>query len=265
MNIQVKPGLRVEYEEAGQGSPVVLLHAFPLSHAMWEEQMDALSREFRVLAPALRGFGGTTGFAAQPSIRQMAEDLIEFLEALKIDEPLVLGGLSMGGYVALAFARAYPRRLRALVLADTRAEPDTEEGKEKRNQMIEFVRRHTPAEVIEKVLPGQTCDATRESRPHIVGKITDIATAQTNEALINALQALRDRPDARPWLGSIAVPALVIVGAEDALTPPTMAQTLVDGMPNAQLAVIESAGHLSNLEQPEAFNEAVLTFLRSLL
>lgn len=264
MNIQVNPTLCIEYEEAGQGSPVLLLHAFPLSHLMWETQLDALSGEFRVLAPSLRGFGRTTGFVDQPSIRQMAEDVIEFLEALRINEPVVLCGVSMGGYVALAFAHAYPRRVRALVLADTRAEPDTEEAKTKRNEMIEFARQHTPADVVERVLPTLTCDTTRECRPTVIGKITDIAASQTKDGIINALQALRDRPDARPWLASISAPALVIVGEDDTLTPPAMAHTLVDGIRNSQFAVIESAGHLSNLEQPEAFNEAVLSFLQSL-
>jgi len=264
MNIQVKPGLTVEYEEAGQGSPVVLLQAFPLSPEMWEEQIDTFSEEFRVIAPALRGFGGTTGFSDQPSIRQMAEDLIDFLEALRINEPVVLCGLSMGGYVALAFTHAYPRRLRALVLADTRAEPDTEEAKTKRNEMIEFARHHTPDDVIERVLPTLTSDTTRESRPQVVGKIMDIASAQTTDAITDALQALRDRPDARSWLAAISVPAAVIVGEDDTLTPVATAQTLVDGIPKAQFAVIESAGHLSNLEQPEAFNAVVLEFLRSL-
>jgi 3-oxoadipate enol-lactonase len=114
------------------------------------------------------------------------------------------------------------------------------------------------------MLPALTCDTTRESRPHVVGKIMDIATVQSTEGITSALHALRDRPDARPWLASISVPAAVIVGEDDTLTPVTMAQTLVDGIPHSQFAVIESAGHLSNLEQPDSFNETVLEFVRTL-
>src|SRR5437899_3346011 len=116
MNIQVGKGFRVEFDDVGKGKPVVLLHSFPLNRKMWQPQIDELQKEFRIIAPDLRGFGGSGPFEGTPSIRRMADDVHGLLKALKIEDPVVLGGLSMGGYVALAFARKYHATLAALVL-----------------------------------------------------------------------------------------------------------------------------------------------------
>jgi len=129
MKRQITPELAMEFEDVGEGAPLILLHGFPLSLQMWRTQADDLKEKCRVITPNLRGFGGTSGFAGTPSVQQMAEDVKSLLEALRIHEPVVLGGLSMGGYVALAFARSHVARLRGLILADTRAEADTAEGK----------------------------------------------------------------------------------------------------------------------------------------
>src|SRR5439155_13636424 len=125
---------RVGYDDAGRGKPVVLLHAFPLARSMWRPQVEALRGEFRVIVPDLRGFGETGGFTGAPSVERMADDVAALLDALKVGEPVALGGLSMGGYVALAFARRHPGRLRALVLADTRAEADTADARANRDK-----------------------------------------------------------------------------------------------------------------------------------
>src|SRR3954470_24210126 len=124
MKTRLATGGEVEYRDDGAGPPVVLLHAFPLSQQMWQPQVEALRGEYRVITPGLRGFGGSDGFTGTPSVDQMADDVAALLDALHDNEPVVLGGLSMGGYVALAFARRHPGRLRALLLADTRSEPD---------------------------------------------------------------------------------------------------------------------------------------------
>lgn len=263
MKTQLSTNFAMEHEDAGTGTPLVLLHAFPLSREMWQPQIDALRNDYRILAPDLRGFGGTGLFDGPPSIPQMADDVARLLDKLGVVKPVVLGGLSMGGYVALAFARQYPARLRGLLLADTRAEPDTPEEKANREKLIAFARSHTAGEVFEQLLPKVIGDETRMQRAHVVETVRRIASAQTPSGIIAALQALRDRPDAVPFLGQIQVPTLVIVGSQDVLTPPTMAKNLVNGIPNARLAVINGAGHLANLEKPDEFNVAVRSLLKA--
>jgi 3-oxoadipate enol-lactonase len=239
---------------------LVLLHGFPLSRDMWRPQMEALSDAFRVLAPDLPGFGSAAS-TPTPSIDGMADAVARFLDAQGVTDPVALGGLSMGGYVALAFARKYPQRLRALILADTRAEPDDAAGKANRDKMIAFAGEHPAADVIEQMLPKLVCEETRTQRPEVVAELRRIGSAQPTAGIIAALQALRDRPDAGPLLGSIAVPTLVIVGAEDALTPPAMSQNLAAHIPGAKLVTIAGAGHMSNLEKPREFNDALRQFL----
>ncbi|HEV3256076.1 MAG TPA: alpha/beta fold hydrolase [Gemmataceae bacterium] len=254
----------VEYDDRGQGLPVVLLHAFPLSRAMWQPQVQALQKDYRLIVPDLRGFGGTEGFAGTPALEQMADDVYALLEKIRVTEPVVLGGLSMGGYVALAFVRKYPARLRALILADTRAEADSAEGRAGRDSLIAFAEKHTAADVIDQMMPKMVSDETRAQRPEVVREVRRLASAQTTAGIIGALRAMRDRADSVPALGGIVVPTLVVVGSDDVLTPPSLADTLAARIPAAKRVLIQGAGHLSNVEQPELFNEAVRAFLQSL-
>jgi len=254
----------VEYDDRGQGLPVVLLHAFPLSRAMWQPQVQALQKDYRLIVPDLRGFGGTEGFAGTPSVEQMADDAAALLEKIRVTEPVVLGGLSMGGYVALAFVRKYPARLRALILADTRAEPDSAEARANRDTLIAFAEAHTARDVIEQMMPKMVSDETRAQRPQVVEEVRRLASAQPTAAMVGALRALRERPDSVPTLAGIAVPTLVVVGSDDVLTPPGVAESLAARIPGARRVVIPGAGHLSNLEQPELFNDAVRSFLKGL-
>jgi 3-oxoadipate enol-lactonase len=263
MKAQIAPSTWLEYDDAGQGPVVVLLHGFPFCKTMWRPQMLALQQAFRVIVPDLRGFGGSSPFDQSPSLEQMADDVARLLSAIQIADRVVLGGLSMGGYVALAVARKYPAVLRALILADTRAEADDAQAKANRNTMIEFAQTHDARDVIDQMLPKLLSEKTRAERPEVVEKVRGMAATQASNAIIAALKVLRDRPDARPSLANIRVPTLVLVGSEDALTPPALADALATGIGGAQLVKIAGAGHLSNLEQPEAFNAAVEAFLRS--
>ena len=170
----------------------------------------------------------------------------------------------MGGYAALAFARKYPDRLRGLVLADTKAEADTAEAKAGRDKMIALVRENTAAAVVEQMLPKLLGEFTRANRPDVVAEVRRIGSAQSVDGVAAALAALRDRPDATPTLPNIRVPTLVVVGAEDTLTPPDGAKKMADAIPDAKLVVIPTAGHLSNLECPAEFTTAVRMFLASL-
>ena len=251
----------VTYLDAGKGPPVLLLHAFPLSSLMWRDQVRALRTDHRVIAPDMPGFGGTPGFSGAPSVDAMADLAAGLLDELGVRDPVVVGGLSMGGYVALAYARRHASRLRALVLADTRAEADDAAGRANRDEMIEFASKNSSLAVIDRMLPKVVCAETREKRPEVIETIRHYASLQAPAGIVGALKALRDRPDATPGLGRIAVPTLVVVGRDDALTPLPMAERLTVGIPGARLVILERAGHLSNLEQPEGFNQAVRAFL----
>jgi pimeloyl-ACP methyl ester carboxylesterase len=265
MRAQIASPITMEYDDEGRGRPVVLLHAFPLARAMWRPQVEALRRTVRLIVPDQRGFGATAGFGDEPpSLDRMADDVAALLDALRIAEPVVLGGLSMGGYVALAFARRHAARLRGLILADTRSEADTAEAKANRDNLIQFAANHSASDVIAQMLPKLLGEQTRTNRPEVVEEVRRIASAQTPAGIIGALRAMRDRPDATPTLATIAVPTLVLVGAEDALTPPALAEGLAAHIPQARLVKIAAAGHLANLEQPPAFNEALGTFLAAL-
>jgi 3-oxoadipate enol-lactonase len=257
--------LTVAYEDCGRGPVVVLLHAFPMCREMWRPQLDALADAYRILAPDLPGFGGTPPVAGI-SIDQMADVVGDFLDAAGIVEPVVLGGLSMGGYVALAFARRHPQRLRGLILADTKPEPDDDTAKANRNAQLSALGdgRLTPAKLVEQMLPKVLGDDTRTSRPDVVAEVQRIAAAQSRDGIAAAVAALRDRPDAVPHLGTIRVPTLIIVGEQDTLTPPDGAKRTADRIPASRLVVIPKAGHLSNLEDPAAFTAAVRDFLSGL-
>ncbi len=256
----------IEYDKRGKGAPIVLLHAFPFSNLMWSAQLDVLAREFKVIAPNLRGVGSTSPFMAQPSIEQMARDVAMLLNDMNLAQPIILCGLSMGGYVALAFARLFPQRLNALILCDTQASPDSPEATAKRNENIEFARTHAPSEFFERMLPGLLGETTRTTRPAIVEKVRQIMneTPISSPALVQLLEALRDRPDATPDLEKIPVRTLVLAGFEDTVTPPQSAQILADAIPKAEIHRIPLAGHLSNQEAPQEFNRRLQSFVRSL-
>ena len=186
------------------------------------------------------------------------------LQQLHIEEPIILGGLSMGGYTALAFARLFPESLRALILCDTRAEADTEEGKAGRDKMIALAQSQGATPIVEQMLPKLLGETSQKERVNVMESVRTLALQQTPTGIVNALRALRDRPDSLDLLPQINVPVLVVVGEEDTITPVSMSQTLVDEIPNARLEIIPKAGHLSNIEQPEVFNRIVCDFCRSL-
>jgi 3-oxoadipate enol-lactonase len=260
MQARISSQLTLEYEEFGDGPAVVFLHAFPHNQCMWQPQWEALSPQFRIVAPNLYAFGAD---GSTFSVEQMADDVVALLDYLQIEEPVVLAGLSMGGYAAMALVRRYPQRVRALILADTRGEADSEEAQANRNKLIARAREEGAGAVWEAVKDKMFSPAS-QNKADVLEFADAIAAQQSTSQVVGALQALRDRPDARLNLGEIAVPTLVIVGEDDAVTPPQLAQDLANSIPNAQLATIPQAGHLSNLEQPQRFNQAVLQFTQAL-
>jgi len=256
-------GLNLAFDMAGSGRPVVWLHAFPYDRRMWRPEFAHRPGDYQYLAPDLRGFGESDMFrnGEAPSVELMADDVALLLDSWDISEPVAVAGLSMGGYVALAFARRHPGRVAALILADTRAEPDSDEARAARDQQIQALKRQTAVELFETLRPKQFAANTADRQPGVIAEAKAIAEGQTAEGLRAALTALRDRPDARSGLGEIQLPTLVIVGEEDTATPPDAAQALANGISGAQLVKVPQAGHLSNLEQPYTFNRAVAGFL----
>ncbi|HEX4609655.1 MAG TPA: alpha/beta fold hydrolase [Urbifossiella sp.] len=253
--------MTLAYTDTAAGPTLLLLHAFPLDREMWRPQLAALAGAARVLAVDLPGFGRSPLPAEPWSVDTAADAVAALLDALGLTGRLVVGGLSMGGYVAMAFARRHPDRLAGLILADTRADPDDAAAKENRGKMIATARKDGAAAVVGAMVPKLLSDATRESRPDVADGVRTLGERQTADGVAAGLAALRDRPDAGPGLDALAVPTLVLVGEHDAVTPPTLAAAIAGRVYGSELVTIPGAGHLSNLENPEAFNAAVGRFL----
>jgi pimeloyl-ACP methyl ester carboxylesterase len=238
----------------------VLLHAFPLNARMWEGQLALADRGWRVIAPHFRGFDGGKDDSPAQSVDDYAGDVVDLLDALHIHEAVV-GGLSMGGYVAFALLRHAARYIQGLILADTKAPADTPEAVEGRKRMIDLVGSKGPAAVAEEMIPKLLGETTRRTRPEVVDRVRALATSSSAEAIAGALRALMTRPDATPQLPTIHVPTLVVVGEEDTVTPRAAAEEMHRDIAGSELVVIPAAGHLSNLEQPAAFDAALARFL----
>jgi pimeloyl-ACP methyl ester carboxylesterase len=227
---------------------------------MWEGQLALADDGWRVIAPQLRGFDGSDTDPPATSIDDYAGDVVDLLDALDIEEA-VFGGLSMGGYIAFAIFRHAPRYFQGLILADTRSQADTPEGVAGRQRMLQLVDEKGPSAVADEMLPKLLGETTRRVRPDVVDRVRALAVSSSASAIAGALRALMTRPDSTPLLQTMHMPALVIVGAEDAVTPPSAAQELHRGIAGSELVEIPAAGHLTNLEQPELFQSALARFL----
>lgn len=253
--------MELSYREVGAGTPLVLLHAFPLSSAMWLDQRNELGDSCRVITPDQRGFGGTPLGDDPPSLDRCADDVVELLDRLGL-ERVVLGGLSMGGYVAMAFLRRYADRVAGLLLADTKATADPEAGRVNRERIAVAVETDEASTVlVDDVLPTLLGATTVASRPLVAGRVRGLVQAAPAPAVAWAQRAMAARPDSFDVLRAYDGPALVVVGAEDTLSPPADAQAMADALPDARLAVVPEAGHLTAVETPEAFNAEVTGLL----
>jgi pimeloyl-ACP methyl ester carboxylesterase len=255
-------GARVHYADAGAGEPaLVLLHAFPLHSGMWAPQIDHLSSQRRVVAPDLLGFGDTDAPESMFRYTMLgyADQVAGLLDHLGLGR-IVLGGLSMGGYVAFAFLRQYRERVAALVLADTRAAADTTEVFERRTDQQDQVARVGTVALIETLLEGLLSEETRAHRLELVERVRRLMK-NPPAGFIGALEAMKYRPDATGELAAIDVPTLVVVGEHDGPAPPDVARAMREGIRGSELVVLPHAGHLSNLEAPDEFNAAVADFL----
>jgi 3-oxoadipate enol-lactonase len=253
-------GAVIEYDARGEGPAVLLLHAFPLGLFMWDAQVEALAATHRVVRFDARGFGGSAPGDGALTMERIADDGAALLDHLGI-ERAVVGGCSMGGYAAFAFVRRHPQRLTGLVLQDTRAGADTAEARANRATLAAKVLVEGASAAAEAFLPKLVGETTRRDRPDLVASLRERILATSPPGIANALSGLAARADSRETLPTIAVPTLVLVGAEDVLTPPPEAATMAAAIPRARLDVIPGAGHLSNLENPAAANAALRAFL----
>ena len=253
------------YRDQGEGGedPIVLLHAFPLNSRMWEPQAEVLARERRVVTPDYPGFGRSPQTPAQPDVRYYAEGVRGLLDRLGL-ERVVLGGLSMGGYVAFACLRLFPERVSGLVLANTRPDQDSEEMREGRKEMAHRVSREGVEVLIEMMMPRLLAGDTLKNDPEIVDQVKAMILECSPDGVVAALGAMRDRPDSTLLLREITVPALVVGGEGDAVSTPEVMGAMAEEIPNANHVTLADAGHLSNLENVRQFNDALEEFLAGL-
>ena len=259
-------GVRLVWDEAGTrgaGPTLLLVHGFPLSRAMWAPQLADLADVAHVVAPDLRGHGESDAPPGPYTMDDFAADLRALLAHLGIDR-VVYCGLSMGGYIGFALVRNSPELLAGLVLADTRSGADSPEQRAGREELAQLVEREGSAAAVERLIPRYVAPSTAAGRPEVMESIRAMIAGTPPAGLAASARALASRPDSTATLGEITVPTAVIVGAEDALTPPAEAERLHAAIPASTLTVIPDAGHLSSLEQPAAFNAAVRALIARL-
>lgn len=252
---------KLSFKEYGTGRPIVLLHAFPLSSSMWKPQIERLSsKNWRIITPDFPGFGDSLLNSDVSKIEDLAQAVADLLSALNI-EKAIIGGLSMGGYVALNFARLFPEKVEALILADTSAAADTKEKRESRFELVEDIRKKGSEVLIEKMLPNLISDFTKENNPDLVKHLENTFKEVSADGAIAALFGMAERRDHVEFIKTIDKPTLLIFGENDKVTDLEAAKTLNANISSSELVVIPVVGHYSNLEQPQAFNDAIIDFL----
>lgn len=250
----------IAYESLGLGIPVVLIHAFPLSSGMWKPQIKNLERKGKVIALDLPGFGRSPR-EAESTIPKMAQEVARLLDSIRVNEPAMIAGLSMGGYVAFEFFRQFPGRVKGLGLFSTRAGADTPETRQKRLKIAEEIRQAGLESFAKNILPNLVGKTTLESNPELIREITGMIASNSREGVADALFAMAERRDSTDLFSFIKCPTLIIAGDEDALIPFSEAETMHKQIAGSRFCLIPKAGHLVNLEQPEAFQKAFQKFL----
>jgi 3-oxoadipate enol-lactonase len=260
------PRNRLRYLEANPPRGVrslgslVLLHAFPLNARMWEPQLTLADGGWRIIAPHLPAMDGGPGETPVNSFDDAAGQVIDLLDSLHIDEA-VIGGLSMGGYLAFALFRHAARYFSGMILADTRPQADTPEARDGRTRMLALLEEQGPQGLADEMIPKLLAPETLRSEPEIVERVRALILANPAGATAGAITALMTRADSTPLLTKIDCPTLILVGEHDTLTPPALSRDMQRAIAGAELVTIDDAGHLSSLERPEAFNAAVARFL----
>jgi len=254
----------VSYNDVGEGSiPVLFLHGFPFDKSMWKGQLDSLKTSNRLIACDIRGFGKSIDEKTPLSIDLFSEDLIAFLDKLTIKKVIVCG-LSMGGFISLNAIKRFPERFEALILCDTQCIADTAEVKENRHKAIEQINLDGTTEFNEKFIKNVFHPDSLTNKAELVENLRSVVFANSKEIITAGLIALAERSETCSSLNSIHIPTLIICGREDAVTPLAQSEFMHEHIEGSSLKIIDNAGHVSNLEQPEAFNKCLHDFLNSL-
>lgn len=252
---------QMAYTDTGIGRPLVLIHGYPFNRTLWDEQVNVLTHSYRVIVPDLRGFGDSDASTGPSTMNRLAQDVARLMDHLGISQA-VIGGLSMGGYVVLAFYKQFPSRVRALILADTRAQADTEDGKQTRAQQAEKALTEGMGGIADAMLPKLLTPETVSKRPEIVKRVRDMMLKTKPEGAAAALQGMAEREDQTQLLSQITVPTLILVGSEDPITPVADSEKMHEAIRGSRLVVLDKASHVSNIEQAEEFNQELKRFLR---
>jgi 3-oxoadipate enol-lactonase len=256
--------------DAGAGVPILFVHGFPLDHTMWRAQLDKFAPSYRVIAPDLRGFGGSA--AAFPAVAEFsqvrpltmeahADDLADLLDELEIHEPIVFCALSMGGYAGWQFLRKYPERVRALIACDTRSGADNAMGAEVRRKMAEQVMQRGSTMVAEQMPTKLFAPQTMTERPAVVDEVRRMILNTPATTIAAAQLGMAERHDMSDWLKTIRVPTLMICGEHDSLTTVETMQADAQRVSGCRLVIIPDAGHMAPMEAPGAVNGAIEEFL----
>ena len=255
-------GFTVAYDDLGEGYPVIFLHGFPFNKSMWSEQHIMAQYNIRIIAPDLRGFGNSHDDSYELSMDLFADDLIELMNVLLLEKVAVCG-LSMGGYIALNAIKRYPKRFSALILCDTQCNTDTEEGKAKRYKSIEFIKSNGLSDFTETFIKNALHPASFSQKPELVTNLMKMMLSNSENAYTRGLKSLAERKETCSNLDQIDVPALVICGSDDSLTPVSKSQYLHEQIIGSRISIIQNAGHISNMEQPEIYNQILLDFIKT--
>jgi len=254
-------GATLNVTSQGAGPAVLLVHGFPFDHRMWDSLSSYLATKYRIITPDLRGFGESTATEGIVTMEQMADDLYAVLHAMDVREPIVLCGLSMGGYVALQFVKKYADRLRGLILCDTRTGTDPPQVKENRNLLANSITEDTRAALAEGMIPKLFSRRSLSDSAESIDFVRRMIVTQSPAGIAAASRGMALREDTTDLLPSLPCPSLVIVGQEDVPSPPEEMRSMADKLPKSQFIAIGDAGHMTPLEKPDVFNSAIETFL----
>jgi pimeloyl-ACP methyl ester carboxylesterase len=252
--------VELAFDDVGSGPSLVFLHGYPFNRSMWREQVEELAQRHRVIVPDLRGHGESAVTPGVVTMEEMAGDVAALLESLQVSRATI-AGLSMGGYVALVFYRLFPLQVRSLILADTRAQGDTEDGKKNREQQAEKALREGMEGIADALLPKLLTPETVAKRPNIVKRVREMIVGTNPEGAAAALRGMARRMDHTSLLSRFIAPTLILVGSKDAITPVADSELMHREIGGSRMQIVGGASHVSNIEKPETFNAAITEFL----
>ncbi len=255
-------GIQIYYEDLGAGTPIVFVHGHPFDHTMWNYQVPHFSNTHRLILPDLRGYGRSEVVPGRVMMDEMALDILHLLAALQLGQ-VILCGLSMGGQIVLEFLRLFPYKVKALIIVDSDARGETADSRRQRFERVDSIlrdgmKKHTEDSIHQYIAPASI------GHEPVYTHLYNMMSNTSAEGAVAAHRGRAERRDHMSFLPQINVPTLIVVGEEDLFTPPDIAKLMSDNIPGARLARIPGAGHLPNMEAPEAFNDILEEFIAAL-